>query len=127
TPMIMKTVRLRPPGLAGAAGSSGDNGEGRADRGALSRSIVVAMSSLIAWVRKWPRARARGPLMKGTGDAGGARQGDPGGGSGEPGVDLGGARANQNNMRGDDVEVDGQPGIETVTGLAEVVLGGSQL
>ena len=47
SPMIMKTVRLRPPGLAGAADSSGDTGEGLADRCAASRSIVVAMSSLI--------------------------------------------------------------------------------
>src|SRR5213592_970497 len=125
--MIMKTVRLRPPGLAGAAGSSGDTGEGRADRWAVSRSIVVAMSSLIAWVREWPRASVRGPLVKGTGDAGGARQGDPGCSGGEAGVDLGVARADQPGLRGDDVDVAGDPGLETLARLAELTLGEPQL
>jgi len=45
--MIMKTVRLRPPGLAGSVGWSGDTGEGLPGRCTVSRSIVVAMSSLI--------------------------------------------------------------------------------
>src|SRR3989441_3662566 len=125
--MMMKTVRLRPPGLAGASGCSGASGEDLADRWAVSRSIVVAMSSLIAWVRNGPGRQPGGPLMKRPGDAGGARQRDPGGSGGEAGVDLGVARADQPGLRGDDVDVAGDPGLETLARLAELTLGEPQL
>src|SRR5207247_6626216 len=68
-----------------------------------------------------------GRLVKGTGDAGGARKGDPGCSGGEAGVDLGVARADQPGLRGDDVDVAGDPRLETLARLAELTFGEPQL
>src|SRR5207244_12624878 len=54
-------------------------------------------------------------------------QGDPGCSGGEAGVDLGVARADQPGLRGDDVDVAGDPRLETLARLAELTFGEPQL